>query len=110
MRPSRVTTLKHTWGKDADGGRRILSTITTEDLACSVDPGLSSSVVDETGRWTNENQYILRFSFDPGLSVHDEVTWSDPFSLDGPHRLVVLGSANKMGRGVTFEVNCVERI
>lgn len=109
MRPARVTTLKHSWGKDADGGRTILSTVTTEYVACSVDSGLSSTVVDETGRWTNENQYVLRFSFDPELNVHDEVIWDDPFSI-ATHRLVVLGSANKMGRGVTFEVNCVERI
>ena len=109
MRPTLVTTLQHTWGKDADGGRTVLSTVTTSDLFCSVQPGSPSTSVDETGRWTTEEYFTLRFSFDPGLHPHDEVTWVETL-LSRTHNLVVLGTANQMGRGATWEVPCVERI
>lgn len=109
MRSTLVTLLQHTWSKDADGGRVIASTLTTLDVACSVEPGTSSTAVDETGRWTTENLHILRFSSDPGLDVHDEVTWTDVQSSQ-VHHLVVLGTSNKMGRGSTFEVPCMERV
>lgn len=109
MRSTLVTLLQHTWSKDADGGRVVASTVTTLDVACSVEPGSASTSVDETGRWTTENHYILRFSVDPDLSAHDEVTWAEAQSSRVRH-LVVLGTSNKMGRGATFEVPCVERI
>ena len=109
IRPTLVTLLHHTWGKDTDGGRRILSTVTTSDAVCSVEPGTALTVVDETGRWTTENSHTLRFNSDPNLSPHDEVIWTEVDS-SRIHNLVVLGTSNKMGRGITFEVSCIERI
>lgn len=109
MRQALVTLLKHTWGKDADGGRTVLSTTTVENVFCSVEPGTQDTRVDETGRWVTENNYILRFSTDPGLSTHDEMTWLEVNS-SRVHHLVVLGTSNKMGRSATFEVNAIERI
>lgn len=115
MRQTLVTLLQHTWSKDADGGRVIASTVTTKNTFCSVEPGTPTTGVDETGRWTTENHFTLRFSSDPGLDAHDEVTWTESsLSETGAplrvHNLVVLGTANKMGRGATWEVPCVERI
>lgn len=115
MRQTLVTLLQHAWSKDVDGGRVIASTATTTDVNCSVESGTPTTGVDETGRWTTENHFTLRFSFDPGLDAHDEVTWTEPTSsVTGTplrvHNLVVLGTANKMGRGATWEVSCTERI
>lgn len=114
MRKERVTLLKYTWGKDSDAGRVILSTSTTNNVACSVEPGTSITSMDETGRWTMENPHTLRFNYDPFLKSHDEVIWieeADPRSgvAGRTHRFTVLGTSNRMGRGVTYEVNCIER-
>lgn len=115
MRQTLVTLLQHTWGKDADGGRVIASTVTTRNVSCSVEPGTPTTGVDETGRWTTENNFILRFSFDPALNAHDEITWAEPpSSTTGAslrvHNLVVHGTSHQMGRGATWEVSCIERI
>lgn len=115
MRQTLVTLLQHAWSKDSDGGRVIASTATTKNVYCSVEPGTPTTGVDETGRWTTENHFTLRFSSDPALNVHDEVTWTESsLSVTGAplrvHNLVVLGTANKMGRGATWEVPCIERI
>ena len=108
MRKERVTLLRHKWGKDADAGRVISSTVTTTNVICSVDPGISNTAVDETGRWTTEQPYALRFTYDPILNEHDEVVWTErPSGL--VHTMVVMGTTQRMGRGVTYEVNCIER-
>lgn len=106
MRHEVVTAHKHTWGKDADGGRIVVSTFVVPDLICSVQGGGKTTSVDETGRWTTEQPFTLRFTEDPGLKPHDEVTWQEGSYL---HNLVVQGTTNVMARYVTFEVNCVER-
>lgn len=115
MRPTQVTLLHHTWGKDVDGGRVIASTITTPNIFCSIQPGDPVTSVDETGRWTTENHFTLNFSNDPGLNPHDEITWKESTLTEmgtslRVHNLVVRGTANRMGRGSTFAVPCVERI
>lgn len=115
MRQTLVTLLQHAWSKDADGGRVIASTVTTKNASCSVEPGTPTTGVDETGRWTTEATFMLRFSYDPALHTHDEVTWTESTSsMTGEplrvHNLVVLGTASQMGRGATWEVPCVERI
>lgn len=117
MRKERVTLLNHSWTKDTDAGRVIASTVTTSNVACSVQPGDAMTTVDETGRWTTEVPYTLRFFSDPFLDAHDEITWVEAIFKRGSvnptprtHNLVVLGVTNRMGRGATYEVACVERI
>lgn len=107
MRSQSVTLLQHTWGADEDGGA-VLASTTSTTAQCSVFPGEPDLVLDEsTMRWTGVTPYELHFSSDPSLNPRDEITW-----VDGgrSHNLVVAGVIDVSGRGITYQVNAVERV
>lgn len=104
---NRTATLVVTqWGKDVAGGRQIVSTQEISGIPCQWEPGQSSTQVDETGRWTSEQDHTFRFRYDVGLKPHDQVVMSDGGVA---HHCIVTKTQNAVGRNVYYEVAALER-
>jgi hypothetical protein len=112
-----VTLTLNTWGTDADGGRRVISTQTVQQVDCMVQPDRPEKLVSidpETGlrRITEAVKASIIFPENPCTNVDDTITWvdSDGGSDAETHIYQVKSRRDPAGLRSIWEVICEERI
>ncbi len=115
--PHEVTLTRNTWTEDADGGRKVGSTVTVRQVDCSVQPGEPEERI-ETSPDTGERRVTqvipaeIIFPENPHLNVDDLATWIDYESSENgeTHVYQVKGRMNAASLGSVFKVRTEERV
>jgi hypothetical protein len=114
--PHCVTLTRNTWGTDADGGRMVVSSVTVQQVGCSVQQERPTQeiTVDPADGSRRVNQVIptiVIFPENPRLFPDDLITWTvTDCDQAEVHLIRVQSQRNPSGVSSVWDVHCVERI